>query len=149
MPFFSNLYVVTKLEALQTQSLGFYGSFITQAQVTQSLTTGDGFSPSPFCGSQEGGTESSNPLITWLALCVCASPSVMSDSVTPWTRAPLSLGFPRQEYWNGEAFPSPGNLPNRGSNPHILQCRQILYCLSHQGSPVGPLKVKVKSLSCV
>ena len=30
---------------------------------------------------------------------------------TPWTvacRAPLSMGFPRQEYWNGLPFPSPG-----------------------------------------
>ena len=35
--------------------------------------------------------------------------------VTPWTAAfqvPLSMGFPRQEYWNGLPFPSPGDLPN-------------------------------------
>ena len=34
---------------------------------------------------------------------VCVSCSVMSDSVTPWTVArqvPLSMGFPRQEYWS-------------------------------------------------
>ena len=83
VPFVPNLYVFTNLKALQTQSFGFYGSVITQAQMTQSLTTGYGLSPSPFCGSQEGGTESSNPLITWLALCVCASHSVMSDSLWP------------------------------------------------------------------
>ena len=32
---------------------------------------------------------------------------------TPWTvayQAPLSKGFPRQEYWNGWPFPSPGDL---------------------------------------
>ena len=37
--------------------------------------------------------------------------------VTPWTvahQAPLSVGFPRQEYWNGLPFPSPGYLPNPG-----------------------------------
>ena len=38
----------------------------------------------------------------------------MSDSfVTPWTvahQAPLSMGFPRQEYWSGLPFPSPGHL---------------------------------------
>ena len=28
--------------------------------------------------------------------------------------APLSLGFPRQEYWSGLPFPSPGNFPNPG-----------------------------------
>ena len=26
----------------------------------------------------------------------------------------LSMGFPRQEYWSGLPFPSPGNLPNPG-----------------------------------
>ena len=44
----------------------------------------------------------------------------MSDSfVTPWTvvhQAPLSMGFPRQEYWSGLPFPSPGDLSNRGLN---------------------------------
>jgi len=27
-------------------------------------------------------------------------------------QAPLSMGFSRQEYWNGLPFPSPGELPN-------------------------------------
>ena len=37
--------------------------------------------------------------------------------VTPWTvacRAPLSMGFSRQEYWRGLTFPSPGDLPDPG-----------------------------------
>ena len=43
--------------------------------------------------------------------------SVVSDSATPWTiarQATLSLKFPRQEYWSGLPFPSPGDLPNLG-----------------------------------
>ena len=35
--------------------------------------------------------------------------------VTHWTvvrQAPLSVGFPRQEYLNGLPFPSPGDLPD-------------------------------------
>ena len=32
-------------------------------------------------------------------------------------------------------MPSSGNLPNWGLNPGLLHYRQILYCLSHQGSP--------------
>ena len=34
-----------------------------------------------------------------------------------------------------------GNLPSRGSNPGLPYCRQILYHLSHQGSPntLGPM----------
>ena len=45
----------------------------------------------------------------------------MSDSfVTPWAvayQASLSMGFPRQEYWDGLPFPSPGNLPDPGIKP--------------------------------
>ena len=40
--------------------------------------------------------------------------------VTPWTVArqdPLSMGFPRQEYWSGLSFPSPGDLPDPGIEP--------------------------------
>ena len=56
---------------------------------------------------------------------------------TPWTiayQAPRSIEFSRQEYWNGLPFPSPGNLPNQGSNPYLPHCRQTRYRLSHQGS---------------
>ena len=38
----------------------------------------------------------------------------------PWAvvcQVPLFLGFPRQEYWSGLPFPSPGNLPNPGIEP--------------------------------
>ena len=38
--------------------------------------------------------------------------------VIPWTVAhqvPLSMGFSRQEYWNGLPFPSPGYLPHPGT----------------------------------
>ena len=41
-------------------------------------------------------------------------------SGAPWTvahQAPLSMGFPRQEYWSGLPFPSPGDLPNPGIKP--------------------------------
>ena len=37
--------------------------------------------------------------------------------VTAWTVArlvPLSVGFPRQEYWSGVLFPSPGDFPDSG-----------------------------------
>ena len=30
-------------------------------------------------------------------------------------RLPLSMGFSRQEYWSGLPFPSPGDLPNPGT----------------------------------
>ena len=39
---------------------------------------------------------------------------------TPWTAAlqtPLSMRFPRQEYWSGVLFPSPGDSPDPGIQP--------------------------------
>jgi len=30
------------------------------------------------------------------------------------------VGFPRQEYWRGLPFPSPGDLPNPGMEPVSL-----------------------------
>ncbi|CAI9160284.1 unnamed protein product [Rangifer tarandus platyrhynchus] len=41
------------------------------------------------------------------------------------------MGFSKQEYWSGLPFPSPGDL----SNPGFPHYRQILYHLSHKGSP--------------
>ena len=49
-------------------------------------------------------------------------------TATPWTvapQAPLSMGFPRQEYWSGLPFPPPGDLPNPG-----IKLRSVL-CLLH------------------
>jgi len=40
--------------------------------------------------------------------------------MTQWTvanRAPLSMGFSRQEYWSGLSFPAPGALPYSGIDP--------------------------------
>ena len=39
---------------------------------------------------------------------------------TTWTIAcqvPLSMEFSRPEYWSGQPFPSPGDLPNPGIDP--------------------------------
>ena len=40
--------------------------------------------------------------------------------VIPWTlahQAPLSMGFPWQEYWSGLQFSSPEDLPDTGIKP--------------------------------
>ena len=59
-------------------------------------------------------------------VCVCVSCSVLSRFccvrllATPWTvahQAPLSMGFSRQEYWNGFPFPSTGDLPDPEIEP--------------------------------
>ena len=63
---------------------------------------------------------------------VLFSHQVMSDSfVTSWTvshQGPLSVGFPRQEYWSRLPFPSPGDVPNPGIKPASPAFgRRILY----------------------
>ena len=51
-----------------------------------------------------------------MACCCLVTKSCLTLlQVALWTtarQAPLSIGFSRQEYWNGLPFPSPGELPN-------------------------------------
>ena len=66
------------------------------------------------------------------------SHSVVSDSETPWTvtrQAPLPTEFSRKEYWSVLPPLLQKIFLIQGSNPGLLHCRQILYHLSHQGSP--------------
>ena len=44
----------------------------------------------------------------------------------PWTvahQAPLFMEFSRQEYRSGSPFPSPGDLPNPGTEPKSPACQ--------------------------
>ena len=43
--------------------------------------------------------------------------SLQTYGQTVALQAPLSMGFPRQEYWSGLPFPSSGDLPNPGIEP--------------------------------
>ena len=45
--------------------------------------------------------------------------------------------FSRQKYWSALTFPSQGIFMTQGLNPGLPYCGQILYHLSHQGSPHG------------
>ena len=50
-------------------------------------------------------------------------------SVTLWTvacQAPLSMGFPRQEYWSGLHFLLQGTFSTQGLNQGLPHCRQTL-----------------------
>ena len=60
----------------------------------------------------------------------------------PWTvahQAPLSMGFPRQEYWSGLPFPSPRDLPNPGTGPAYLALVGRFF----------PLSLKLYTLNCI
>ena len=43
----------------------------------------------------------------------------------------FSVGFPRQEYWSGLTFLSPGGLPDPGINLHVLHQQEDSFSLSH------------------
>ena len=66
-----------------------------------------------------------------LLLLLLFSCLVVSDSsATPWTKArqaPLSMGSSRQEYWSSWSFPSPGDLPDSGTEPRspVLQADSL------------------------
>ena len=45
------------------------------------------------------------------------SHSVLSSSLLSHGLQPLSIRFSRQEYWGGQPFPSPGDLPSPGIEP--------------------------------
>ena len=50
------------------------------------------------------------------------------------SRTIQSMEFSRPEYWSGQPFPSPEDLPNSGIKPRSPALQQILYQLSHKGS---------------
>ena len=58
---------------------------------------------------------------------------------------PLSMGFPRQTYWNGLLFPSPGDLPDPGIKPTSPALQADSLPLSHQGNPFWHLSVQLLS----
>ena len=72
---------------------------------------------------------------------------------TPWTiacQAPLSMGFSRQEYWNGLPFPSPGELPNLGMEPRSPALQADSLPAELQGKPrvmIGLSKLSTLLLS--
>ena len=53
----------------------------------------------------------------------------MSDSEAPWSvahKSPPCKEFSKQEYWSGLPFPSPGDLPDPGTEPGSPALRQSL-----------------------
>ena len=41
-------------------------------------------------------------------------------------QTPLSMGFPRQEYWNGLPFPFPGDLPDPEVEPRSSESPALI-----------------------
>ena len=64
----------------------------------------------------------------------------------------LPMGFPKQEYWSGWPFPSPGDLPDPGLNSRLLHCQVDFFfffflttepptalCLAQHIFPIGEI----------
>ena len=59
-------------------------------------------------------------------------------SATLWSvacQSSLSVGLPRQDYWSGLPFPSPGDPPDPGIEPTSPALAGGFFPLSHLGSP--------------
>ena len=80
-------------------------------------------------------------------MCLCVYVCVLSHVqlfATLWTavhQAPLSMGYFRQEYWNGLPFPPPGDLPdpvNKLTSPASPALQTDSLPLEPPGKPVNP-----------
>ena len=86
-------------------------------------------------GSLETEVQSEESCSSARKRCVCAQLlNCIRLFATPWTvvhQAPLSMGFPRQEYRSGLLFPSPGDLPSTEKRYPLPRrensCRQMSY----------------------
>ena len=72
----------------------------------------------------------------------CSSLSHVQLFSTPQTvthQAPLSMGFPGQEYWSELSFPSPGDLPDPGIKPRspVLQGRFFIFLATREAQVEG------------
>jgi len=71
---------------------------------------------------------------TWRWSCECESRLVLSDSLRPhWLYS--AWDSPDQNTGVGSLSFSRGTFPTQGWNPGLPHCKQILYQLSHKGSP--------------
>ena len=77
-------------------------------------------------------------LVGWISCallrgCSCARVfSCVQVFVILWAaacQAPLSMGFPRQEYWSGLPLPSPEDLPDPGIKPRS-PALQMISCIT-------------------
>ena len=92
-----------------------------------------------FCAIIGNSTSHRQRKSNFTRICVkCQSLSPVSLFATPWTVDPqvCPWNFPGNNARVSSNSLLQGIFPTQGSNPGLLPCRQILYCLNHQGSPL-------------
>ena len=86
-----------------------------------------------------------------LTACMLSHFSYIGLFVTQWTvahQAPLSIGFPRQEYWSGLPFPSAGDPPDPGTELLPSALAGGFFITEPPGKPRLLLSVAYFWLSC-
>ena len=66
---------------------------------------------------------------------VAQSHPILCDPRNVAHQAPLSMEFSRQEYWSGLSFPSPGDLPDLGTEPRSPTLQAVSLSLALPGKP--------------
>ena len=110
-----------------------------------------------------GSTAGESPPLQWkfqcehhhiyLHTCVLSHVQLFATLGTVAHQVPLFTGFPRQEYWSGLPFPSPGYLPHPGFEPCLLcllcllHCRRTLYCWATGEALIARVKVNILGIS--
>jgi len=101
---------------------------------------------SSVCACNQEETHFMSALVSTQPSWKCESLSHVLLFATPWTvltlwdpmeptRLPCPWNSPGKNIGVGSHSLLQGIFPTQGSNPGLLHCRQILYHLSHQGSP--------------
>ena len=73
-----------------------------------------------------------------LEACYCSLVKLCPSPCKSWTLAhpgPLSMGFPRQEYWSVLLFPSSGDLPDPGTEPTFPALASEFFTPKSYGDP--------------
>ena len=102
------------------------------------------------CGRGAGESPSALKCLSYLSRHSSVA-SFASHSLQPLTvaiQAPLSMGFFKQEYWNGLSSPPPGDLPSPGIKPKLPASPALENSLplSHQRNPLSQVYPTAKIL---
>ena len=79
---------------------------------------------------------------------VAACVQLFSGSWTVVLQAPLSMGFPRQEYWSGLLFPPPKDRPDPGIEPTSPALARGFFTTMPPGKPIQVTRCKLLLLLC-
>ena len=93
-------------------------------------------------GLERGTLELGSELLS----CCCLVAKSCQLSATPWTvarQASLSRRFPRQEYWSGLPFPSPGDLPDARIEPTFPALAGEFFTVEPPGKQKGTVAYPV------